>query len=70
MTPEDRELTLLAGSALFFSQKSTSSAKRSTRIGATKLSTGSGADFDFDDIPFEVRVVLRSVSCLVVEGLH
>jgi ADP-ribosylation factor GTPase-activating protein 2/3 len=35
-------------------KKSTSSAKRSTRIGATKLSTGGGGgDFDFDDIPFE-----------------
>ncbi|TYZ57981.1 hypothetical protein PybrP1_008436 [[Pythium] brassicae (nom. inval.)] len=35
-------------------KKSTTSAKRSTRLGATKLSTGGGgADFDFDDIPFE-----------------
>ncbi|KAF1336480.1 Gtpase-activating, partial [Globisporangium splendens] len=34
--------------------KKTSTAKKSTRLGATKLSTGGGADFDFDDIPFEV----------------
>uniref|UniRef100_K3WKY4 Arf-GAP domain-containing protein n=1 Tax=Globisporangium ultimum (strain ATCC 200006 / CBS 805.95 / DAOM BR144) TaxID=431595 RepID=K3WKY4_GLOUD len=33
--------------------KKASTAKKSTRLGATKLSTGGGADFDFDDIPFE-----------------
>jgi uncharacterized protein YaaQ len=27
---------------------------KATRLGATKLSTGAD-DFDFDDIPFEVR---------------
>lgn len=44
-------------------KKTTGTAKRSTRLGATKLSTGGGADFDFDDIPFEVRALCLLLLC-------